>query len=384
MDARPDTLLQHLGEEERILGAVVPPIFQTSLFVFDDPHSMWDTMQHHPGGPPFHYSRLGNPTNHIAEQKIASLEKAGACKLFASGMAAISAAIVSVCRAGSHVVMVDTAYGPSRQVMQNLLARFGVTHTLVDGRTVETVVDAIRPETSLIYLESPSSLIFRLQDLAAIAAAAKERGIATACDNTYCGALLQNPCELGVDMVVHSGTKYLNGHSDVVAGVLCTSTERMDAIVRNELALLGGALPPFPAWLLMRGLRTLRLRLAQHAGTADTLAAWLSSHPKVRQVHHVSLPDYPQRDLYLRQMRGSGGLFSFEPTFATRDEVYRFCASLKWFRIGVSWGGHESLAVPIEVHPLDWEAPRWMIRLYCGLEDPQDLIEDLERAMAQV
>ncbi|MCW5942372.1 MAG: PLP-dependent transferase [Fimbriimonadaceae bacterium] len=383
-NARLDTLLQHVAEEDRTLGAVVPPIFQTSLFVFDKPEDMRTTMFERPGGPPFHYSRVGNPTNDILERKIALLEKAEACKAFSSGMAAISAAIFHACRAGSHAVMIDTAYPPSRMFLNTLAQRYGVSHTYVDGRTVESILDAVRPETTLIYLESPSSFLFRLQDLRAVAAFARERGITTVIDNTYASPLYQNPIEMGIDIVCHSASKYLNGHSDVVAGVLCTSRERMEAIVREEVALLGAALPPFPAWLMLRGLRTLRLRVKQHEATANEVAAWLERQPWVQNVNHVGLPSHPQRALVESQMRGSTGLFSFEPTFQTQEANDAFVGALRLFRCGVSWGGHESLAVPLFVTPLDRPEGFRLVRLYCGLEDPADLIEDLDQASRAV
>ncbi|HZH99432.1 MAG TPA: aminotransferase class I/II-fold pyridoxal phosphate-dependent enzyme, partial [Fimbriimonadaceae bacterium] len=306
-----DTLLQHFGEEEKILGAVTPPIFQNSLFVFDEYEGFLETMLENPGGPPHHYSRFSNPTVEVVEKKIALLERAEECKVFGSGMAAISCAMLSCLQAGSHVVAVDTCYQPVRKFLDLYLPKFGVRVTYVDGTSTEELLDEIRPETSCIYLESPSSLVFRLQDLEAIARVAREKGITTICDNSYASPLYQNPLEFGIDLVVHSATKYLAGHSDITAGVVCGSAERIDGILRNELQFFGSIIAPFPAWLLLRGLRTLKRRLKQHELSGNRLAAWLRTRPEVERVHHVSFEDHPQRDLYLKQMRGSGGLLSF-------------------------------------------------------------------------
>ncbi|HLK13444.1 MAG TPA: aminotransferase class I/II-fold pyridoxal phosphate-dependent enzyme, partial [Fimbriimonadaceae bacterium] len=339
-----DTLLQHLGEEQKHLGAVVPPIFQNSLFVFPDQASFTKA-----GADPLNnsslYSRVGNPSLDVAEKKIAMLEGAERCKLVGSGMGAITASIMSTVESGSHVVIVDGCYGPVRDLITDYLARFGVTHTFVDGTCADDVIDATRPETTLVYLESPCSLIFRLQDVRAIAAAARERGVTTIIDNTYSTPLYQSPIEMGVDIVIHSASKYIGGHSDVIAGAICTSEKLMDRILRKEISLLGSILAPFPAWLITRGLRTLKLRLKAHEAAANEVAGWMEEQEWVGRVNHVGLRSFPQRDLYIRQMRGTGGLFSFEPAKQDQDACDTFVNSLKLFQLGVSWGGFESLVV---------------------------------------
>jgi cystathionine beta-lyase/cystathionine gamma-synthase len=381
-DLHVDTLLQHYGEEQKILGAVTAPIFQNSLFVFDEYEAFLDTMLNNPGGPPHHYSRYSNPTVEIAEKKIAMLEGADNCKVFGSGMGAISCALMSCIQSGSHVIAVDTCYQPVRHFLDLYLPKFGVRVTYVDGLSADEVLGEIREETTCIYLESPSSLVFRMQDLEAIATGARERGVTTICDNSYASPVLQNPLSFGIDLVAHSATKYLGGHSDITAGALCGSAERMDRILRNEVQFFGSIIAPFPAWLLTRGLRTLKLRVRQHEVAGNTLAAWLRTRPEVSCVHHAGLEDHPQRALFEKQMRGSGGLLSFEPVRQERDYVMRLMNSLELFQIGVSWGGFESLCVALFVQPIGYSEPRYVVRLYCGLEEPHDLIADLERAFA--
>lgn len=382
-EPRPETLIQHLGEESHILGAVVPPIFQNSLFIFDD----WDRFKasfSYDGETRFNYSRITNPTLDLVERKIAALEKTERAKLFGSGMAAISAAILSEVQSGDHVVCVDTVYGPTRNFLLDYLPRLGIDTTLVDGRDPQEWFDASQANTKLFYLESPSSILFRLQDFAAVCGFARERGITTITDNSYATPMRQQPATLGVDIVVHSASKYFGGHSDVIAGIVATDSVRMLKMMTNEIALFGGALAPFPAWLILRSLRTMPIRINAHQATANEVAAWVRKRPEAEVVHHVGFDDFPQSELRDRQMSGSTGLFSFEPTFQDEQKVRTFCEALRVFRMGVSWGGHESLCVGTWQHPSDWAEPKWVIRLYCGLEHPQDLIEDLDQAFEKV
>lgn len=375
----PATRIVHLGEETRIEGAVVPPIFQNSTFLFDTVQELFEAGAKSPAGPPYTYSKSGNPSLNLAERKIADLEGVDACKLVGGGMASLSMTILAHTAAGAHVVLPDTAYFPVRALLEGMLARFGVTHTLVDGRRKEDFLDAIRPETSLIYLEAPSSIMMRMQDVDAVTAEARAKGIATMFDNTYNTPLHFNPAKHGVDVVCHSVTKYLGGHSDLMAGAICTDAERMDRIVRGELNAFGAA-APFVGWLVTRGMRTLPLRMKRHEATANAIAAWLESRPEVARVHHIGLPSYPQRGLVESLLSGTGGLFSLELNDPTLDTAQRFVNALKLFGRGVSWGGHESLALAMPAKTLDAPDGRAMIRLFCGLEEPEDLQRDLEQA----
>jgi cystathionine beta-lyase len=376
-----NTILQHFGEEEKLKGAVAPPIFQNSLFVFDTVDELFDAMIKHPAGPDHHYSRISNPTIEIAEKKIAKLEGTDGCKITGCGMAALSIAIMSCVEQGSHVVAIDTGYGPVKTLLTDYLSKFGVTHTFVNGCEVAELEAAIRPETTAIYLESPSSLVFQMQDMEAIAKIARGRGIATICDNTYNTPLHMQPHKIGIDVVCHSATKYLGGHSDIMAGAVCANQERIDKMIRQEIALLGSILHPFQSWLLNRSLRTLEFRLKRHEETANFIAAWLERQPEVERVNHISLPSFRQRDLYLKMMSGSGGLFSFEPANQDPNKIKAFVDSLKLFQRGVSWGGFESLALCMPVSPIGYPEKRWIVRLFCGLEDAEDIQADLQQAL---
>lgn len=374
-----DTRLVHLGEEQTIQGAVVPPLFQNSLFLFDTVEGLFNAMSEHPAGAPHSYSKTSNPTLDLAERKIADLEGAESCKLVGCGAAALSIPIIANTKAGAHVILPDTAYFPVRHLLSEMLARFGVTHTLVDGRRKEDFLDAIRPETSLIYMEAPSSIMMRMQDVEGVTRETRARGITTMFDNTYNTPIHFNPLKHGVDIVCHSVSKYMGGHSDLIAGAICTDAKRMDDIVRGEINAFGAA-APFVAWLVVRGLRTLPLRIKRHEATANTIAAWLESRPEVARVHHLGLPSYPQRELVQSLFSGTGGLFSLELEDQSQETANRFVNALRFFGKGVSWGGHESLALSMPVKTIDGN--RVAIRLFCGLEDPADLQRDLEQAFS--
>ncbi|MFQ3586683.1 MAG: PLP-dependent aspartate aminotransferase family protein [Fimbriimonadaceae bacterium] len=379
---RPDTLIQHFAEHEKTQNAVVAPLFQNSTFVYPSFEEFWGAWSAEAGGPPYIYSRMANPSLDTLERKIAAMEGTERAKMLGSGMAALTAAVLSCVSSGGHVVCVDTVYGSSRHLFDRYLTRYGVETTYVDGRTAESVLDAVRPETQLIYLESPSSLVFYLQDLEAVCRAAREKGIPTLIDNTYATPLNQNPAAFGVDIVVHSATKYINGHSDLTAGVVCASASRIDALTKAEVNLMGSILSPFAGWLVLRGLRTLPLRLKRVESTANIVAEWLSRHPRVERVMHLGLPSYPQRELFEKQMRGASGVFSFVPKNQDRAYVARFVDALRLFGLGVSWGGHESLVISMPIQPMGWPQPTYIVRLSCGLEDPQDLVDDLAQAFA--
>lgn len=377
--AKKATLLQHLGEETKYSGAVSPPIFQNSLFLFNCVEEMRQEGQGDLGSNRF-YSRVGNPSLEVVEKKIAMLEGTEHCRLVGSGMSAISSVLMANASSGSHIVTVDSVYGPVRNVLTNYLPKFGVTSAFVDGTCADQVIDAITPQTSLVYLESPTSLTFRLQDLRKIAAACREKGVKTAIDNTYATPFLQNPAQLGIDYVIHSCTKYIGGHSDVVAGAICATKEDLKPIIHQELSNFVSALAPFNGWLLNRGLRTLKLRINHHEKAGNCVASWLEEQKWVERVHHISLPSYAQKDLFQSQMKGSGGLFAFEPKVQDSKRVEGFIDDLKYFGIGVSWGGFESLALTMPVTLQTWKEPRQLVRVFVGLEDTEDLIEDMTSA----
>lgn len=376
------TLLQHLGEEEKIKGAVAPPIFLNSLFVFDD-LDVFLNRDRKPDGPGFSYTRLGNPSLTIVEKKLAGLERTDKAKAFGSGMAAITASIMACVEKGNHVVCVDTSYGPTRGFLSEYMPKFGVDTTFVSGLSVEDTMDAVRPETSLVVLESPSSLVFRMQDFRRISAACREKGITTMTDNSYAAGYWQKPATLGVDVVVQTATKYLAGHSDLVAGVVAGSEAFVDRMTMNEIQWIGSLINPFGAWMLNRGMRTLALRMRHAQEAGHTMAAWLGEQPWVDRVYHAGAADHPQRELRDSQMSGSSSLLSFAPVNQGDPWTRTFIQALEVFQLGVSWGGFESLSVPLDVDPIGWDGPTRLIRLYVGLEEMEDLTNDLTQA-AQV
>jgi cystathionine beta-lyase len=389
-----ETICAHAGEDPaRYCGAVVPPIFQNSLFVSPDCETF---VGRGTQNRQYDYTRVANPTTDILETKLAALEKAEAARCFGSGDAAVTAAVFHSVKAGDHIVAVETAYGPTRSILGSYLKKFDVSVTFVAGTDLQQWADAARPNTRLFYLESPSSLVFNLQDIPAVTAFAKERGITTVIDNSWASPYFQNPLELGVDLVLHSATKYLGGHSDIVAGVVMGGQERLSSIKANEGSLLGGILDPFAAWLMLRGLRTLALRMERHQLSALAVAGYLSRHPRVAHVYYPGLPSHPQHDLARSQLRGFSGLLSFELKDGDEAAAFHVVNRLRYFGIGVSWGGFESLAIPIGF-PEKWRGGpaalpgvhgaagkiNWGARLHIGLETVEDLLEDLEQALGE-
>ncbi len=373
----------HAAEDpRRYLGAVVPPIFASSLFTFAD-YDAADQAFAHPVDS-YIYSRGLNPTVEIVEKKIAALEKGEAARCFASGMAAISSSLLHFLRSGDHVISIDTVYGPARRLLVEVFPRYGIQTTLVEGTEVDDFSRAIRPNTRVIYLETPSSLFFKLQDLEAVARLAKGHGIITITDNSWSSPFFQRPLSLGIDVVVHSASKYLGGHSDLVAGAVVAREDLVREIAETEQALLGGVLGPFEAWLLMRGLRTLGLRMERHQQNALAMIRFLDRQSAVGAIHYPGAQDFAQRELALRQMSGFSGLLSFELD-ADEAGVKAFVNSLAYFRLGVSWGGFESLVFAPSISSsgdAGPEIPSGLIRMHVGLEDIEDLMNDVGRALA--
>ncbi|MEE8170727.1 MAG: PLP-dependent aspartate aminotransferase family protein [Phycisphaerae bacterium] len=383
MPPRFETLCVHHAERRgRYEGAAAPPIFQTSTFThaaaadFDR-----RTADDYAG---FDYTRTANPTTTILEEKIAALEHGEAARAFGSGMAAISAAILSCVKSGDHISAVDTAYGPTRSLLNDFMPRYDIRTTYVPGTRVDDFAQAVRPETRLVFLETPSSLVFAIQDLDAVCRFARSRKITTICDNSYATPYFQRPLALGVDLVVHTATKYIGGHSDVVAGLAVGARERIAAMSKVEGQLLGGVLDPFAAWLLLRGLRTLAIRLERHQASALTIAKALEKHAKVARVFHPGLETHPDYDVARHQMAGTSGMLSFVLTDDQRDAAHRFVDALQYFGIAVSWGGYESLVIPIRLKPPGAAQGRWGARLSVGLEHVDDLLEDVHAALDAV
>ncbi|HOP42449.1 MAG TPA: PLP-dependent aspartate aminotransferase family protein [Flavobacteriales bacterium] len=382
-----DHILDHLGEDrDALMHAVVPPVFQSGNFSYPTVAAMRETVQQEFDRPL--YTRGYNPTVAMLRKKVAALEGAEDALVFSSGSAAIAAAVIAFVQAGDHVVCVRKPYSWTRKLLDELLARFGVEVTYVDGTDAENYRRACRDNTRLFILESPNSLTFELQDLGAVAAIAKEQGVLTLCDNSFNSPLFQRPIEHGIDLVAHSATKYLNGHSDVVAGVLAGSQAHIRQVMAKEFMTLGAAPSPHDAWLLMRGLRTLGLRMHRSADSAARVAHFLEAHPKVARVHWPGLEIHPQHALANRQMERVAGLMSIELDAPDEAAVERFCDGLQRFLIAVSWGGYESLQFPVCAlkGPSGYytDLPFTLVRLYVGLEDPDHLIADLDQALARI
>ncbi len=378
-------ILTHLGEERsEYFNAVSPPVMQSSNFVFPDlayfRRAFSDELQHHV------YTRGNNPTVEILRKKLAALEGTEDALVFSSGAGAIAAAVIGNVAAGDHVVCQRAPYSWTTALLKKLLTRFGVSHTFVDGTDIENIKAAIQENTKVLYLESPNTLTFECQDLAACADLARAHGIVTIIDNSYASPIFQNPAAFGIDIVVHSGTKYLNGHSDVVVGVLCSSKEMVRKLFESELMTLGGVLGPHDAALVIRGLRTLPLRVQRSDESAQAIIAKLEKHPKVAKIWYPFHESFPQLALARKQMRGCGGLFSVIFKSDSFEQMEAFVHRIQRFLMAVSWGGHESLMMPTigfynipgrENPPIPWT----FVRFYIGLEDPDWLWEDIEQAL---
>jgi cystathionine beta-lyase/cystathionine gamma-synthase len=379
-------IINHLGEERgSYYNAVTPPIFQTSNFAFnsvdDLRKSIADEKSSHI------YSRGNNPTVDTLCKKIAALEDTQEALAFASGMAAISSAVISFVNSGDHIVCVRNNYSWTNMLMTKFLPRFGVETTFVDGRDPENFRKAIKKNTKIIYLESPNSLTFELQDIEAVAKIAKSEGITTLIDNSYASPLTQSPSAMGIDIILHSASKYLGGHSDIVAGIICGSSENMLRIFNNEYMGLGGIISPFNAWLMLRGLRTLPARIDKISETTVKVLDYLENHPMIADILHPLSRKHPQYDLAVRQMLKPTGLFSVRLKTKDRDKTEKFVNSLKQFIIGVSWGGHESLVFPA----MSFDDTRTkegytnnLIRFYIGLDDADCLIKDIDQAFKKI
>lgn len=381
-------ILNHLGEErDRYFNAISPPIIQSSNFASPNVAAMRSCLQHEFEEP--FYTRGYNPTVAILRKKLAALEGAEDALAVSSGSAAVALAVMANVKAGDHAICVNKPYSWTNKLFNTLLRQYGVETTMIDGENPENFAKAIQPNTKLIYLESPNSLTFELQDIAAVANIAKANNITTIIDNSYSTPLYQQPIAMGIDLVVHSATKYLNGHSDIVAGVVCGSKEMIGRIFASELMTYGSIISPNDAWLMIRGLRTLPVRLEKSNENAAKVVEFLENHPKVEQVIYPFSKSFPQYELAKKQMKGCGGLFSVLLKADSIAQVEVFCDSLKYFLLACSWGGHESLAFPscalLTSQSYDNPHIKWnMIRFYVGLEDPAVLIADLKQALDKI
>jgi cystathionine beta-lyase/cystathionine gamma-synthase len=369
----------HVGQEaDPATGATIVPIYQTSTYTQEG-------IQQHKG---YEYSRTGNPTRHALEECLASLEDAQYGLCFSSGMGATTTLLMCL-KAGDHVVASDDVYGGTYRLFERVLKQFDLEFTWVDARNPANIKEAMRANTKLVWLETPTNPLLRLADISAAATIAHDHGAKLAVDNTFASPYLQTPLQLGADLVVHSTTKYIGGHSDVVGGAILTNDAEWYQACKFRQNSMGATPGPFDSWLVLRGVKTLALRMQQHEKNANAVAQFLRSHPLVTLVHYPGLPEHPQHELAKRQMRGFGGMISFE-VVGGLDSGKQVVTRTKLFSLAESLGGVESLighpaTMTHLAIPADERRARGvsdgLIRLSVGIEDTDDLIDDLRQAL---
>jgi cystathionine beta-lyase len=381
--SRPATTLIEAGRRrEWTHGLVNPPVYRASTILFDSVDAM------HAANPPrdgvLHYGRNGTPTSWALCEALTELEPGAAgTRLYASGAGAVAGALLAVLEAGDELLMTDSVYGPTRAFCDRLLKAFGVTTRYYDPLVGAGITELIEPKTRAIFMESPGTHTFEVQDVPAICAAARERGLVTLIDNTWATPYFFPAIAAGADLSILACTKYVGGHADLMLGSV---TARADLLEALDLArrLTGQSAGADEAWLALRGLRTLHVRLERHQENGLAVARWLKSRPEIARVLHPALPDCPGHEIWARDFRGASGLFGIVMKSGDAGDAAAFIDRLRLFGIGYSWGGFESLAIPAEFVRTavrrEWEGP--LIRLHIGLEDPADLIADLEQALA--
>jgi cystathionine gamma-lyase/cystathionine beta-lyase/cystathionine gamma-lyase/homocysteine desulfhydrase len=376
--ARFSTICIHAGQQpDEATGAIITPIYQTSTYV-------QEAVGKHKG---YEYARTQNPTRAALEANIAAIEGGKAGYAFASGMAAISA-IMTMLKQGDHVVVTDNTYGGTFRLFDKVLTKFGLEFSYVDTSNLDRVREAVRPNTKMIFVETPTNPVLRLTDLAGVAGISRAANCVFVVDNTFASPVLQRPIEFGADLVVHSTTKYLNGHSDSVGGVVVgVKDEHIDWLkfIQNSA---GGILSPLDSWLVLRGTKTLAVRMKQHNENGQRLAEFLEAHPKVKQTIYPGLKSHPQHALATRQMRGFGGMLTFE--LESEAAARAMLERVRLMSLAESLGGVETLiSHPASMTHASVPADRRariglsdaMVRISAGIEDAEDLIEDLDQAL---
>ncbi len=378
------TQLIHAGRGKEWIGSAVnPPVVRASTIVFDTMAEMKHATAHRGDRVPY-YGRRGTATHFALQDAICDLEGSAGCALYPCGAAAINAALLSFLKQGDHLLMVDTAYEPTRAICDKLLAGLGIETTYYDPLIGADISALIKANTKVIFLESPGSLTMEVQDIPAISAVAKAHNIVLMLDNTWGTPVLLDAYALGVDICIQSATKYIVGHSDAMLGI-ATANQQYWPQLREHSYLMGYCASADDAYLASRGLRTLKVRLAQHEANALKVAKWLQQRPEVETVRHPALPENPGHDIFLRDFSGSNGLFSFVLKQGEAKAVAAFIEGMQHFKMGFSWGGYESLIIPnLSVQKLrtvsSWPYQGPLIRLHIGLEDTEDLIADLAAA----
>jgi cystathionine gamma-synthase len=384
---RPETAAVHgAADLEKKSGPVATPIYQTSTFEVTD-----NDEQQRVTKTDRYYTRWGNPTNTVAEQTVAELEGVEAARTFASGMGAITTTFMALLKTGDHIVAQREIYGGVSKFFSQWLPRLGMETTFVDTSDYEQYGRAIRPNTKLLYLESPTNPALRVVDLKKAAALARQHKLISMIDSTFCTPINQRPAEYGIDLVMHSGTKYLNGHADLTCGVVAGRRDLIEQI-NDTRTTLGNCMDPHASWMLIRGLKTLAVRVARQNDNALRVAEFLAQHGKVRRVHYPFLKSHPQHAIAREQMSGGGGVVTFEVE-GTGEDARRVSEAMRLFTLATSLGGVESLvSIPVltshAMIPAETRAAmgvnEQMVRLSVGIENADDLIADLEHALAAV
>ncbi|HYH40088.1 MAG TPA: cystathionine beta-lyase [Azospirillum sp.] len=385
-DAKPDTLLSHAGRNPQAnFGFVNPPVYHASTVLFPTLEALEASDRN-----PFeiiNYGRVGTPTSHAFEEAVAAIEGGYRAVTAASGLAAIATALSAFTKAGDHVLMTDSAYGPTRRFCTDVLTRYGVEVEYYDPLIGAGISALIRPDTSVVYLESPGSLTFEVQDVPAIAKAAKAAGATVLLDNTWATPLYFKPFEHGVDVSIHAATKYIVGHADAMLGLMVCNEESWPAVKKTAVRF-GTCAGPDDMYLGLRGLRTMGVRLKRHQETSLALAEWLAGRSDVTRVLHPARPGDAGHALWQRDFTGASGLFAAEFRAVPKKALAAMLDGMELFGMGYSWGGFESLILP--VHPAairtatTWKAEGPLIRFHAGLEDVDDLIRDLDRGFARL
>ncbi|MBU1106416.1 MAG: PLP-dependent aspartate aminotransferase family protein [Candidatus Riflebacteria bacterium] len=386
-----DTACIHAGQApDKLFGGVSVPIYQSSTFAFEDADQGAARFSGKDDG--YKYTRIGNPTTAVLENCIAELEGGAAGLATATGMSAISTVFMTFLGAGKHAISTGSVYGPSRTLLENELGRFGVESTFVDTSDAQNVKTAIKSNTALIYIETPANPTLSITDIVAVAKIAKEAGIPLVVDNTFCSPLLQKPLKLGADIVLHSMTKFINGHSDVVAGIVVAKNLELRSKMHKVLCQMGGTIDPHQAWLVLRGVKTLALRVKSAQASAMRLAEELEKHPKVEWVKYPGLKSHPQYELAKKQMEGPGAMISFEVKGGVKAGK-TVMDSVNLSTLAVSLGGIESLIQ----HPASMTHAGMgavaraeagisdgLIRFSVGCEDFEDIKADLWQALDKI
>lgn len=366
-------------DPDPVFGAVTNPIYQNSTFV-------WESLDKIP---PFDYTRCGTPNSKALEEVLASLENGKYCQIFGSGMAAVAGSLSSL-KPGDHLLMASDIYGGTHRLAYVYLAQNGIETTEFNASCPDSIRDAIKPNTKIAIFESPSNPTMRVMDIARITEIFRNAGVTTVFDNTFASPYLQNPLDLGADVVIHSTTKYLGGHSDLVGGALITNSKETYEQVKEYVKATGAIASPQDAWLLLRGIKTLAVRMPRHCGNALGIAKFLESHPRVSAVHYPGLPNHPDHVLTTQQMRGFGGMLAFEVDGGA-EKAKKVGESTQVILLAESLGGVESLIAypPMMSHATMTEKERLskgivpnLLRLSVGIEDLQDLIDDLDQALS--